>query len=163
MIRCKAINGVGAVFLCTVCEEGDFSPLLADISEAAALEVPIAQDIIHIEDLSNVNNILVVAGPSKLSLDEGERILDERLAEENLIRAPGQPYTPRDMNCGPKALLHLVCSTHRDHLWTEDRSDLFRRTVANHAELLVELGDLVWPGIESLENWKTRIQKPGIA
>ena len=88
--RCIGKKHVGEAFLGAACEENSF--------EADSLEVPVAQDIHHIEDLSNVNNILVVAGPSRTSLDKGERILDKRLADEHFIRSPGQIYTPRDRN-----------------------------------------------------------------
>ena len=52
-----------------------------------------------------------------LSLDLGEKFLDNRLKILGLRRCPGQIRTPRDGNCGPHAIVYQF-STNSDYCQT---------------------------------------------
>ena len=80
----------------------------------------------------------------------------------NFSQAPGQRYTDRDMNCGPRSITHLLSLKDGSSLWTEDKHDLFRKAVARHGMTLVELNEISWPGDESTEAWFARVSKTGL-
>ena len=88
----------------------------------------------------------------KLSLDLGEFFLNSRLLEEKFRRCPGQRYSPRDMNCGPHALLHQLCSNpvyDSAQLYHEDDHAVFRRMVCHHFSLQVIILVLIFLALNS--------------
>ena len=43
----------------------------------------------------------------------------------------------------PRSAHYAVAGDSAYHLWTEEKSYVFRKVIINHAELLVELGDFI--------------------
>ena len=90
--------------------------------------------------LKSANVVSQSSEQAKLALDLGEFFLNSRLLEEKFRRCPGQKYTPRDMNCGPRALLHQLCTNpayESTQLYSEEDHGTFRSMVSHHFLLQV--------------------------
>lgn len=95
-------------------------------------------------------------------MDEGERRLDRRIREEGLQRCPGQPYTPRDGNCGPRAILHVLATVkaHKCEEYEEGEPDIFRKLVCHYFLRQVKEGVLHYSEGNILD-WHDKMKKSG--
>ena len=100
-----------------------------------------------------------------MSLDLGEFFLNSRLLAERFRRCPGQKYTPKDMNCGPHALLHQLCTNpvyEAAQLYSEEGHGVFRSMVAHHFVIQVRNGQNFWYEGTSLDAWVAYMSRPGV-
>ena len=83
----------------------------------------------------------------RISLEDGEKNLDNRLKYEGFQRSPNQLYTLRDGNCGVRAILHLLNTVPEymvQDMYDGEDHTLFRRMVCHHFVHMVNDGRLFY-------------------
>ena len=98
----------------------------------------------------------------KLALNEGERRLDRRIRDEGLQRCPGQRFTPRDGNCGPRSILHILATVtaHQCEEYDEEEPDIFRKLVCHYFLRQVKEGHLHYSE-GNIQDWHVNMKKSG--
>ena len=107
----------------------------------------------------------------KLSLDQGEYVMERRLQELEFVVSPSQKETPRDGNCLPESLFDQAQYIPELAGVVVDAYEL-RVQVVLSLEKSVKEGLLIWPGgdetIEVVDNdfgtmrqWKQKMLRPG--
>ena len=107
----------------------------------------------------------------KLSLDQGQYVMERRLQELQFVVSPSQKSTPRDGNCLPESLFDQAQYVPALAGVVGDAFEL-RVQVVLSLEQSVKQGLLVWPGgdetMELMENdfgtmkqWKQKMLRPG--
>ena len=109
--------------------------------------------------LNIYNNIWSYYILGRLTLQEGEKLLDIRLRQEGFERCSGQPFTPRDGDCGVHAILHILCNIHGCKEYDPEEPNIFRAIVCQFFRKEVNDGMLCYG--ENLSNWFKKTSKPG--
>ena len=129
------------------------------------------QPINHTQFLYSQFEIKMSEKPGdKLSLEQGQYVMERRLKELRLVVSPSQKSTPRDGNCLPESLFDQAQYVPELAGLVDDAFEL-RVQVVLSLEDYVKQGSLIWPGgDETTENeedfgtqkqWKQKMLRPG--
>ena len=107
----------------------------------------------------------------KLSLEQGQYVMEQRLEELQFVVSPSQKSTPRDGNCLPESLFEQVQYVPELAGVVVDAFEL-RVQVVLSLENSVRDGLLAWPGgddtmevdneVGTQRQWKQRMLRPGV-